>query len=63
MEGVYIIGIDLAKRSFQVHGARADGTVGFPQEVRSWGSSGLSGGAVSVRSGDGGLRGGALLGS
>ena len=37
MEGVYIIGIDLAKNSFQLHGARADGSVAFPQEARSGG--------------------------
>ena len=29
MEAVIIIGIDLAKRSFQVHGACADGSVAF----------------------------------
>ena len=29
MGEVSIIGIDLAKRSFQLHGARADGSVGF----------------------------------
>ena len=29
MEQVDIIGIDLAKRSFQLHGARADGSVAF----------------------------------
>ena len=29
VEEVTIIGIDLAKRSFQVHGARADGSVAF----------------------------------
>ncbi len=29
MEEVAIIGIDLAKRSFQVHGARADGSVAY----------------------------------
>ena len=29
MEEFSIIGIDLAKRSFQVHGARADGSVAF----------------------------------
>ena len=29
MEEVSIIGIDLAKRSFQVHAARADGSVAY----------------------------------
>ena len=38
MEGVYIIGIDLAKNSFQLHGARADGTVAFRKKL---GRSGL----------------------
>ena len=28
-----IIGIDLAKRSFQVHGARADGSVAFRRKL------------------------------
>ena len=32
MEEVSIIGIDLAKRSFQLHGARADGSVGFRKD-------------------------------
>ena len=34
MEEVSIIGIDLAKRSFQVHGARADGSVAFRKKLR-----------------------------
>ncbi len=29
MEQVGMIGVDLAKNSFQLHGARADGSVGF----------------------------------
>ena len=33
MEEVSIIGIDLAKRSFQVHGARSDGSVAFRREL------------------------------
>ena len=33
MEQVSIIGIDLAKRSFQLHGARADGSVAFRRKV------------------------------
>ena len=33
MEDVSIIGIDLAKRSFQVHGARADGSVAYRRKL------------------------------
>lgn len=33
MEEVSIIGIDLAKRSFQLHGARADGSVAFRRKL------------------------------
>ena len=33
MEQVSIIGIDLAKRSFQLHGARADGSVAFRKKL------------------------------
>ena len=33
MEQVIIIGIDLAKNSFQLHGARADGSVAFRKKV------------------------------
>ena len=33
MDEVSIIGIDLAKRSFQLHGARADGSVDVPQDA------------------------------
>jgi transposase len=33
MEKVSIIGLDLAKRSFQAHGARADGGVAFGQKL------------------------------
>ena len=33
MEEVGIIGIDLAKRSFQLHGARADGSVAFRRKL------------------------------
>ena len=40
MEGVYIIGIDLAKQSFQVHGACADGRVGYRKKL---GRAGLPG--------------------
>src|SRR4051812_13547485 len=33
MEKVSIIGLDLAKRSFQAHGALADGGVGFRKKL------------------------------
>ena len=33
MEEVGIIGIDLAKRSFQVHGAKADGSVAYRRKL------------------------------
>ena len=33
MEEVSMIGIDLAKNSFQVHGARADGSVAFRRKL------------------------------
>ncbi len=33
MERVYIIGIDLAKQNFQLHGARPDGSVAFRKKL------------------------------
>ena len=33
MDEVTIIGIDLAKRSFQLHGAREDGSVAFRKKL------------------------------
>ena len=33
MEQVHMIGIDLAKNSFQLHGARADGPVTFRKKL------------------------------
>ena len=33
LEHATIVGIDLAKRSFQVHGARADGSVAFRRKL------------------------------
>ena len=33
MEQVTIVGIDLAKRSFQLHGAQADGSVAFRRKL------------------------------
>ena len=53
MEQVHIIGIDLAKQSFQLHGARADGSVG-----KSWQGEDarLSGVTTALPGGDGGAR-------
>ena len=34
MKQVSVIGLDLAKQSFQVHGAAADGTVAFNRKLR-----------------------------
>ena len=34
MENVTIIGVDLAKNVFQVHGATADGSVAFRKKLR-----------------------------
>ena len=59
MKEVTIIGIDLAKRSFQVHGATADGSVGVPQETVAHAIATVSGGATALHCGDGGLRDGA----
>ena len=56
MEEVSIIGIDLAKRSFQVHGARSDGIGGVSQEVEPGEGSGLPGLSAALRGSDGGLR-------
>ena len=33
MQNVAIIGVDLAKRTFQLHGARADGSVAFRKKL------------------------------
>lgn len=33
MEKINIIGLDLAKRAFQVHGAEEDGAVGFRKKL------------------------------
>ena len=42
MEEASIIGIDLAKRSFQVHGARADGSVTYRRKLSGGGFCGFS---------------------
>ena len=53
MEQVNIIGIDLAKRSFHLHGARADGSVAFRRKVSREGTSKNSpfSGVVDLESG------------
>ncbi len=33
MEQVHVIGIDLAKQGFQLHGARADGSIAFRKKL------------------------------
>ena len=38
MEEVSIIGIDLAKRSFQVHGAKANGSVAYRRKLDGLGA-------------------------
>ena len=56
MEEVSIIGIDLAKPSFQMHGAKADGSVAFPPEVEPREAAELSRLATGLCGGDGGVR-------
>ena len=55
MEQVNIIGIDLAKRSFQLHGARADDSVAFRRKVSRGEAAVHSRRAAAMRGGDGGL--------
>ena len=55
MEQVNIIGIDLAKRSFQLHGARADGSVAFRRKVSREKLLHILGRTTALRCGDGGL--------
>ena len=61
MEKVSIIGIDLAKHSFQLHGARADGSVAFRKKL-SRGKVLEFLASAAQRGGDGGLRERSLLG-
>ena len=63
MEQVSIVGIDLAKRSFQVHGARAGRVGRVPQEGEPGEAARLSRFAAALRGGDGSLRECPLLGS
>ena len=62
MQNVAIIGVDLAKRTFQLHGARADGSVAFRKKLTHSQFFDLSGGTIAVRGGHGSLRDGAWLG-
>ena len=55
MKQVAVIGIDLAKRSFQLHGAWARRVAGVPGEVEPREAAGLSCLAATMRSGDGSL--------
>ena len=62
MKEVSIIGIDLAKRSFQVHGARAEGSVAYRKRL-SWGTLlSFSRLTAGLHGGDGGVRQRPLLG-
>ena len=56
MEEVTIIGIDLAKRSFQVHGAKADGSVAFRRKLSRGKVLSFSCLAAAVHGCDGGVR-------
>ena len=49
MKEVSIIGIDLAKRSFQVHGARADGSVAYRRKLSRGKLLGFTGLAAAVQ--------------
>ena len=61
MKQVAVIGIDLAKRSFQLHGARGpDGSVAFRVKLSREKLLGLSCLAATMRSGDGSLCSGQL---
>ena len=62
MDEVSIIGIDLAKRSFQLHGARADGSVVVPQDAEAGEATELRCLCAALCGGDGGMRERALLG-
>ena len=62
MEEVSVIGIDLAKRSFQMHGAKADGSVVFRREAEPREGAEHSLLAAAVHGGDGGVRWCPLLG-
>ena len=61
MEEVSIIGVDLAKNVFQLHGAAADGSVVFRKKLRT-AVRAVHGGPSGMRGGDGGVSQRALLG-
>ena len=61
MEQVHIIGIDLAKQGFQLHGARADGSVAFRKKLTRTKVLDFFGLAAALSGGDGGMRECALL--
>ena len=63
MNEVSIIGIDLAKRVFQLHGAAADGSVVFRKKLTRAQLAAVPGEPARLHRGDGGLRHGALLGA
>ncbi len=52
MKTISMMGIDLAKHVFQLHGSAADGTVLFRRKLRR---EKLLGFAAGVRGGDGGV--------
>ena len=62
MEQVTIIGIDLAKRVFQVHGAASDGMVVFRKKLSRAQFLPFLGRTATLRGGDGGLRDGRTSG-
>ncbi len=62
MKQVTMVGIDLAKRSFQLHGARADGSVVFRVKVSRVKVLDLSFVPATMRGGDGSMRESSLLG-
>ena len=56
MNKVTIVGVDLAKPVFQLHGAAADGTVVFRKKLSRAQLLSVSGGAAALHRGHGGLR-------
>ena len=59
MKEVTIIGVDLAKSVFQLHGADGGRVGRVPQEAVARAVSAVPGGAAALHRGDGGLRDGA----
>lgn len=56
MGGISIVGADLAKNVFQVHGAAADGFVIFRKKLSRPQFGAVHGAAAAMFRGDGGLR-------